>query len=108
MSVPIHIGSSKSAVKPGLLPLPVLFIRLPVTIVRCSICSDELSLAMFHIILPVADVVAAVEIYHPSVPILLTFDPVAIVALPIWPNLLPMTMPLRSTPLAVIDGAIEH
>jgi len=86
----------------------MLLVLLPLTLVEGPVGAYQLTQTLLHVVLPLASVVAAIRIDHAPVAILLVDGPVAIVTLTVGPNLLALSMPPRSTPLPVVDGAICH
>ena len=106
MAITIFIVAFKVTISPFLFALSVLFIIDPRALIDCIIGAYELSLAMLCVILPVSDVIAAIRVDHSTKAIVLITCPVTIIAHTIRPYLVTLTVLLRSSPMASVQGSI--
>ena len=106
VAIATFIITLKLTIGPFLFALSVLFIVDPRTLIDRFIGAHELPLPMLCVILPIADVIAAIRIDHATEAIVFIVCPISIIAHPIWPHLATFTMLLLSSPMASVQGSI--
>ena len=96
----------KAAVLPGLLPLTMGLVLLPVSFVLFALFVEENSEAVGEIILPLAFVLAPVLVDEPALALGRVLLPFALVPGPIGPLLFALALPLVIADIAIVDRPI--
>lgn len=86
----------------------MLLVIEPFSIVGCFISADQRTTTVAHVVLPLADVVAAISVHHASMAIEYILHPETIVAHTVRPNLTTFAMTLLPAPFAQIHSIFFH
>ena len=89
----IYIFALEEPIVPSFLSLSVLRIIRPAALIHGPISSNKLTQTRALIILPLADVVAAIRVHHAPMTVMLIVDPVPIIMLAVCPDLVSFAVP---------------
>lgn len=106
MTVAVAILALETTIMPLFIAQAMLLIVLPLAFVDCFVGTNKFALTLAHMVLPLADIEAAVRVEHASLAAELVMDPITVVTHTIRPNLTAPAVTFLYVPLAQIERVI--